>query len=190
MRLALTWRVTGGMVRDMNRLHSSIAVAVACLLSVDSHALTTPQSGLWVQGLGGLSVSRVGAAPGWQVGAGWWWGNYDREYALGRYWGLGVAAHQEWSQGGLRTSPQLELRRGNDVIVVGTHWFLSAGPSIAEADLGVEARAGFGGRFRFNPSVSGLVRLEARGGLQDNDWHAGGALVVGVQWARPLRQTD
>ncbi|TNE90093.1 MAG: hypothetical protein EP330_09705 [Deltaproteobacteria bacterium] len=156
----------------------------ALLLAPTAEAFTLDRHGIWLQGAGGFAVDNRGIGPAWQLGGGYWWGNYDRDYALGRYWGLGLTARQDYIRGELSTVPLVELRRGNDLIVAGLHWFLSAGPVIRPEAIGVEGRLGGGGRFRVNPSNSLFIRLEAGGGYVDG-LHVGGGLVVGMLWSRP-----
>lgn len=125
-----------------------------------------------------------GAGAGWQAGGGYWWGRYDPDYALGRYWGLGLTARQDWVRGELQTVPLMELRRGNDLIVGGFHWFASAGPVVRAQAIGVEGRVGGGARFRFDPASSAFLRLEVGGGYVDAP-HVSGGLVLGFLWSRP-----
>lgn len=157
---------------------------LALVWAAPADAFTVDRHGLWFQAAGGLAADTRGAGVGWQAGGGYWWGSYDRDYALGRYWGLGLTARQDWVGGELQTVPLVELRRGNDLIVAGLHWFLSAGPTIGAEGLGVEGRVGGGGRFRFNPSSSAFVRLELGGGYSGAP-QVGGGLVIGLLWSRP-----
>ncbi|MCO4747528.1 MAG: hypothetical protein KC912_22195 [Proteobacteria bacterium] len=165
-------------------MRALLVLVLLSLAPVAEASFTSPREGLWFQAAGGFAADLRGAGPGWHAGGGYWWGNYDNDYALGRYWGVGVTARQDYVRGELSTVPMLELRRGNDVIVVGLHWFVSAGPVIRPNAIGAEARGGVGGRFRLNPALSAFLRLEAMGGYVDAPT-AGGGVVIGMMWSRP-----
>jgi len=164
-----------------------LLVAVSLLLGPPAHAITTDHAGSYLEAVGGLAVgtSPVAAHLGWQVHAGGWFGPYDHAYALGRYHAVGAALRQDLAGDSLRSAVMVEYRRGMALFVAGSQLQLAAGPELIGSDVGVAARVGVGGKFRFFPRYGAVARIEGGVGT------AGGlngqfALVIGLAWTTPL----
>lgn len=134
------------------------------LQTVPASAMTTSQTGILIT-VGAGGTLDIGAptviAPAWTTGASFWWGRYDEVYALGRFTSVGIEVRQAWIHGALEAIPALEVRRGNDVLVVGYHGFLSVGPVIRPGAVGVEALLGGGVKWRFRPHHGLMLRAGA-----------------------------
>ncbi len=164
-----------------------VLALLVLLLPSTAAALSQPRQGPYVDVSGGLSAELLPTAlgPEWGLSAGWWWGEYDDVYALGRYTALGLTLRQAWVAGGLRTLPQVEVRRGTDVLVVGYHAFLSAGPELGERGLGAVALIGGGAKMRFTPHVGLGVRVAAGVSWVDSDLHPRAHPGLYLEWSRP-----
>lgn len=169
------------------------------LLSAPAHAqFAERMSGPYVDVAGGLGMGGTPFRPGigWMAGFGWWGGRYDTAYAIGRYNSIGLNLRQDWlpSSKALRTTPMLEIRKGNDLIVAGVYGFLAGGPTLATAKgqtvAGGSARGGFGAEFRRHKFWGLTLRFE--GGVDYIDAHASGvfATLLGVQFSRPARPVE
>jgi len=169
-----------------------VLALLACLVATPSFAMTDPMAGvLFTLGGGGAAGIAPGAfGPGWDASAMVWWGRYDDVYAIGRFNALGVTARQSWLDGTLRTVPALEYRRGNDVVVVGYHGFVSVGPTFGGESVGVEALIGGGVKYRFAPRWG--VGLRAGAGPVYEDGVVSGRIVFGLafEFATPFRSID
>ncbi len=145
------------------------------LVASPAAAITTPQHGAMFQ-IGAGGTFDLGApsyaGPGWSGGVAWWWGRYDDVYAIGRFTALGITARQAWIAGALETIPALELRRGSDVIVVGYHGFVSAGPVFRAQAIGAEVLVGGGVKWRFKPKLGLGLKLGAGAAWVDGAWSA------------------
>lgn len=171
---------------------------LALLLTPSAEALTSRQSGPWVDAHVGFAAADapLAAGLGWQAGVGWWTGRYDDAFAIGRYWAGGAVLRQDFVDGALRTAPLLEVRRGVDLLVLGWHVFLAGGPLWApEAGeplaggvaIGATARGGAGLTWRRNPFLGLTVRVEAGADVVDGEVGAAIAALVGGHFARPVR---
>lgn len=155
-------------------------------------ALPTTRSGPYVDALvGAMGTVPLSGGLSWEAGAGWWFGPYDEDYAIGRFTSVGVGLRQDLRGGALFTALPVEVRRGLDVIVLGGHGFLAAGPTFAGDDVGalVEGGAGVKGRFRFSgPFVGYVLRARLGAEIGGGDVIGRGALTLGVEWAAPARR--
>ncbi len=115
-----------------------------------------------------------------------WWGPYDPDYILGRYNGLGIDVVSTFgpSTGGRAL---LEYRRGVDLIVVGWHVAMSAGPALAPTgEIGASGRLAVGARLRRSATVALSLRLE--GGVDSfaSVIDPAGGLTLGVSFGGPV----
>ena len=169
-----------------------VLVLLACLLALPAHAMTDPMAGiaLALAPGGTATISPGGIGPGWGASAMFWWGRYDDVYALGRFNAIGVTVRQAWLDGALVTTPALEYRRGNDVVVVGYHGFVSVGPDFRGGSVGIEALAGGRVKYRFAPKWG--VGLEAAGGpvWHPEDWSGRVVFRLFVEYATPFRKLE
>lgn len=165
-----------------------LPVLILALAPVAAHAITQPSHGLYVGAAGGVAaeLGPARAGPGWQVGAGWWWGRYDEVYALGQFTSVGVTLRQSFLDGGLRSTPQLEVRRGSDVLVVGYHAFLGVGPEIRPDGAGVSALLGGGAKWRFTPHWGIGVRAGAGAAWHEQTIQPRLAARLHLEWTGPL----
>lgn len=169
-----------------------LPLLLACV-STPALAITLPMSGPYLDlGVGGAldTASPLGIGPGWRLAAGWWFGHYDKDYALGEYHSFGITVDQAWLRGELVTTPMFEYRNGIDVVVVGPYWFLSAGPELAHGSVGVTALAGGGVELRRTPAVGLTARLGVGATYLDEVVRARVVLQVGFTWSKPLRGRD
>ncbi len=170
----------------------AMTLLLALLLS-SAQAITTDRSGpTFDLALGGdLTLPPVGGGLAGLAGVNWWWGRYDHSYAIGRYWSLGVANRFDLQLGdaGMHLAPLLELRRGNDLIVVGTYTAIAAGPLVLmtsdDTAIGATGRLAVGGEFRRHRFWGATLRLEAGADYVDGAVFGTGALLLGVQFSRP-----
>lgn len=161
------------------------------LWSTPALALTDPRQGLWVElGAGGLldTGSPVAFAPSWGLSMGVWFGQYDEDFAIGRYGGIGITLRQAWLRGELVTLPSLELRKGVDVIVVGYHGFLHVGPQITDNGVGLEGLLGVGAKYRFKPHWGVGVRLGAGAAWADERVTARAEARLTLCWAASFKK--
>jgi hypothetical protein len=140
-----------------------LALLLLTLIPGVAWAQTTDQRGLWFDVHPGLGLGGHPFEPslGVRTSAGWWWGNYDRGFILGRSVGIGVAFRADVLGDVPRLAPSLEIRRTVDLLVVGYRWRVLAGPEWAAGELGVGAR--LGGTLKYRPSrwVGPTLDLEA-----------------------------
>lgn len=169
-----------------------VLALLACFVAAPASAMTDPMAGaLFTLAGGGTSAISPGAfGPGWDGSVLLWWGRYDDVYALGRFNAIGVTVRQAWLDGALRTTPALEYRRGNDVVVVGYHGFLSVGPDLGGGPVGVEALIGGGAKYRFEPRWGVGLRAGAGVVYKDGDWSGRIVFRVAVEFATPFRRID
>lgn len=162
---------------------------LALALVASASALTSPQSGPGAElavGLG-LGGERVAAHVGGVAAVGWWFGHYDDQYSLGRYWWVGPAVRADWRPGGVRIAPLLEVRRGVDLLVVGVAPLIAAGPVWSDGTLGWTARLGLIAELRRTRSWSADLRLEAGVEVFGSAVGFSGAALVGGSFSRPAR---
>lgn len=133
------------------------------------------QAGMYVGGGAGLGSGDrpLRASPAWQLGVGTWFGRYDPDFALGRHIGVGLRVRQDVQPHPaaplLRTAPQLEIRRGLDLLVVHVHAGGTVGPWLdtpltgdrTTTLQGVTARAFGAVGYRFHRWWAAQVRAEA-----------------------------
>ncbi len=169
-----------------------VLALLACLVALPAHAMTDPMAGI-VATLGGGGTATIapgGIGPGWDGSALLWWGRYDDVYALGRFNAIGVTVRQAWLDGELRTVPALEYRRGNDVVVVGYHGFLSVGPDLGGGPVGLEAMIGFAAKYRFTPRWGVGLEVGAGPVYKAGDWSGRIAFRAQFEFATPFRKLD
>lgn len=170
------------------------------LVSMPSaEALTSRQSGPWIEAGAGFAAGDAPFAPGigWGLGAGWWSGRYDDAFAIGRYWSAGVLLRQDWVDGALRTAPLVEVRRGNDLLALGWQVSLGGGPLVVSADdaplggdtvVGATGRAGASLTWRRTASLALQLRVEGGADVVDGRVGAVAAALVGGRFARPVKK--
>lgn len=157
--------------------------------STPALAQTSSQSGGWVDATTalGLGGSPFGPSFGVRASAGWWRGNYDHGYLLGRAWGVGVAGRVDLFGPELRLAPSLELRRTVDLLVIGYRWRVLVGPEWEGDDLGVGARIGGSLKVRPNRYIGPTVDAEAGaawvGGRLSPRFSIGLGLEVALSWS-------
>ena len=161
-----------------------------------AHAITEDHAGAYGSIGGGLAITEAPArpAPGWFAAGGFWWGQYDNAYAIGKFTGLGVAAHQTLGPSGLRTAPMLEVRRGFDLIVTQVHGFVSGGPLLTTSaegtTVGATARAGLGARYRFHRFWGVSLRLEGGADFSSGPVAGVGSALVTFDVSRPFSSVE
>ena len=150
-----------------------------------AQAQTSAQTGAWIDVHPGLGVggAPVGATFGTRVGLGYWWGNYDRDFLLGRSWGVGLAARADLFGPELRLAPALEVKRTVDLLVVGYRWRVLVGPELDGDALGVGARLGAGLKVRPSPYIGPTLDVEAGAAWVDGKVSPRFGLHLGVEVA-------
>lgn len=169
-----------------------MTLLLALMLS-SAQAITTDRSGVAfdLAAGGDLTLPPVVGGLSGMFAANWWWGRYDHSYAIGRYWSLGVNNRfdLQLATDDLRVAPMLELRRGNDLIVVGTYMALAAGPLVVSTNdgslMGGTGRLALCGEFRRHRFWGSTLRIEAGADYLNGSVGAAGALLLGVQFSRP-----
>jgi hypothetical protein len=166
------------------------------LATVADAAITDHRSGAYVDLAGGLGYTgrargpalgdppRSAPAAALDMAVGGWWGVYDDDLSLGRYWGAGVRVEEDVDGPDVSLRPMVELRRGMDLIVVGVHGYAALGPVFsnpgAEDDTGLAARIGGGLELRRTPVLGIELRLEGGADLIDGTVQPAGSLLLGV----------
>lgn len=141
----------------------------------------------------GVGPSMVGPpvrfAVSGQLSLGWWFGPYDDSYALGRFNAIVLTQRLDWTPSGnaFRYAPQLELRRGMDLLAAAPHYAIAGGPLIAANTVGFTAQLGGGVKIRRSRRVGIVLRL--MGGV---DWIAGRFapalnLTLGAGYSTPVQ---
>lgn len=156
--------------------------------SVPAWAQTTRQAGLWVDLTAGLAVdSRPPVAgPAVKLGTGAWWGNYDRDYLLGRSWGAGASFRVTGQNGAPTWTGLVEVRRHIDLFVLGLRGRAFAGPERYSSTW--LAVAGLGGGLKLRPkrTVGPLVEIDFGAGWSPGLVDLRGTLSLGVEFASPV----
>lgn len=141
----------------------------------------------------GIGPSMVGPpvqfAVAGQLSLGWWFGPYDDSYALGRFNAVVLTQRLDWIPAGntFRYAPQLELRRGMDLLAVAPHYAIAGGPLLAGGTVGFTAQVGGGLKIRRSRRVGITARL--MGGV---DWLQGRfapsiTLTIGGGFSTPVQ---
>lgn len=150
-----------------------------------AHALTGDRHGITVDlgAGGGFEAARwAGTARLAAVG---WWGRYDDQYALGRHFAVGADLTGSLADDGVAGRALVTVRRGVDLLVVGWHVGLGAGPALAVGDLGGAARAEVGIRLRRSRTVGIGFRLDGGADWLGGALHPAGGLALGVNLGGP-----
>jgi len=131
---------------------------------------------------------------GGAVAAGWWFGQYDDAYALGKFLGLGTHLSVEHSQRGTMLTPQLELRRGWDILLAQINGSLRVGPEFARASSTHEARwrASLGGQVKYRYHRYWGAFLSVHGGVitgREANSPLGPTInaSLGIAWSAPVK---
>lgn len=165
---------------------------LSLLVPCAAQAFTSVQHGPYLHAGPGLAIgigSPVQVWPAWRAGGGWWLGRYDEVYALGRYTAVGLDVRQGWRRGVLSTQPMLEVRRGTDVLVIGYHAFLAAGPEFAGGELGLVALLGAGLKWRFKPHLGLMLRVGGGVAWMDGATSGRGVVELNLEWSQPLKRS-
>ena len=184
------------------------ALLAIALAPSTAHALTSSRVGAYVDALGGAAfvTPQPALGGGWEADAGLWFGKYDDEYSLGRFFGVGVGGRQQFTANGSHNTLEVELIRGEDVIVLGGHalvaagviWgtrpWVSCGPAcdnIAESWVGETVDVGvlFKARVRFTGKYLGIAgRVDAGPDLVGSTLGAHAAVMFGFEFAAPFQK--
>jgi hypothetical protein len=196
---------------------------LVALLSLAHAGLSDDQSGVYVNvqlggGVRGPTADTVAATDvpepaatalfGGQLAAGWWTGRYDDQFALGRYWGVGLAVRQHrvlvpeafTYNTALHTIPMVEVRRGMDLLVVGLGIRGGIGPIFQvwtghpdgvpspPLQAGVAMRVAGTAKYRFKPRFG--LTLDIEGGLDvlGGAAQGHGAAMLGFEWMTPIKK--
>jgi hypothetical protein len=162
-------------------------IIVFGLCAAPARALTLPTSGPGVDIGAGLAVASgpLAARLGLAGSAGWWFGHYDDQYALGRYWWVGPTVRVDLLPQVESVATLVELRRGTDLVVAGVAPLVAAGPIWVDGQLGGAARVGVIAEFRRTRYHGVTLRLEAGANIGADVQFSGSALV-GWAFSRPL----
>jgi hypothetical protein len=154
-------------------------IASASALTDDRYGLTVDLGG----GIGWEAARTAGLA---RAATSYWWGRYDEEYALGRYFALGADLTAGFASGAPSGRGLIQVRRGVDLLVVGWHLGLGAGPALASSGtLGGAARAELGVRLRRSRTVAFALRLDAGADWLDGAVHPAGGATLGLSLGGP-----
>lgn len=119
---------------------------------------------------------------------GWFRGQFDDQFSFGRYWWVGPTARVDVGlDGAVTLAPQLEVRRGLDLLVAGFGYGLAGGVVVGGPELGWTARAVGVGRFRRSRSFSLTGRLEVGADGAAGAVGFAGGVGLGITVAKPLR---
>mgnify|MGYP001284325370 CR=1 FL=1 len=160
-------------------------LAMALAVSSPALAQTSSQSGVWIDAQPGLGLggSPFGPSFGTRASVGYWKGNYDFDYLLGRAWGVGLATRVDLFGPELRVAPSLEIRRMIDLLVLGFRWRVLAGPEWENDKLGVGLRVGGTVKVRPTPRIGPTIDLEAGAAWVDGRISPRIGVSIGVEIA-------
>ena len=156
-----------------------------------AHAFTVPMQGFYAETMGAADFVGTPALGG-AVAAGTWWGQYDDAYALGKYASLGAHVSTQYTSQGALVTPQLELRRGWDILLAQISGSVRAGRELSHGSLERTPhwRASMGGqvKYRYHRYWGALLNIhggvaapvDGSGPLQPTA-HAS----VGIGWSAP-----
>lgn len=158
-------------------------------------AFTEPAAGARLEvGIGlGLADAPVQPAFGGYVHVGWFRGQFDDAFSLGRYWELGLTGRLDTRLEGARIAPMVELRRGTDLVVASVSPFVAGGPLVVVGGapaVGYTARAGLNATYRMHRFRGVVLRLEAGADVVGGAPSFAGGVLVGVSLGRPFRAID
>lgn len=158
-----------------------------------AHAFTVPMQGFYAETM--AAADFVGTpAIGGAAATGLWWGQYDDAYALGKYASVGThIAVQHTPQGALIT-PQIELRRGWDILLAQVSGSVRAGRELTPGSLdrAPHWRASLGGQVKYRYHRYWGAFLNLHGGLLgppdgDSPLQPTGHASFGIGWSAPRR---
>lgn len=165
---------------------------LALLIASTADALTHDRSGPAFDLAAGptLSVPPARGAGTAFASLGWWDGNYDDSYAIGRYWAAHLNGRLDWfPTASTRIAPTLEVRRGLDLVVVGWYFGVGGGPVLVPTSdgttLGGGGRVAFAGEFRRTRFLGFTARLEAGADVVGGAVAGSASLLLGGQFSRP-----
>lgn len=166
--------------------------SIALLLLSTADALTSDRSGpSFDLAAGGsfLAPPVLGGVSGF-ASLGWWDGNYDDSYAIGRYWSAQLNGRVDYLPAAdLRIAPTFEVRRGLDLVVVGWYVGGGGGPLLVPTDDGLQIGAGgrlaFGAEFRRTRFLGFTARIEAGADVVGGAVAGCASMMLGGQFSRP-----
>ena len=164
-----------------------LLVVLCCLASTPASAITTVQSGPYVDAgaVGALGFGPASAAGGWTASSGVWLGQYDDVYALGKYTSLGVAASGIYGSNGLRHQGLIEIRRGMDLLLGGPFLSLSGGGSYAKDGMSPAVQVGLGAKKRRTPHTGWLIKLDFTANQLNHTPQYSLGLTIAGAYSRP-----
>jgi hypothetical protein len=171
----------------------------ACLLTPGAaQAITNDQTGVNIQlspslFLGGIHEEnrlRFRAGAGGAARLTFWWGRYDSSFALGRYWGAGLAPQHHWTSKRQALYLPVHVERGMDLIVLGLRYFVSGGPALyfreSSTTLGGQARVGTTLKYRMNKNVGPTLTFQAGIDIEDARPLPAGEIMLGFDFSGRL----
>lgn len=163
---------------------------LSVLAATPAHAQTANQRGVWLEASPSVVVGDwpITGAFGARTSVGFWKGNYDRDLALGRSWGLGLSTLWINAQDGHVVAPAVELKRSVDLIVVGYRWRVNAGPEVQNGEWG--GHLSVGGTFKYRPRPWIGPTLDAQLGAvyREGQIQPRAVVSLGVEMVSALRK--
>lgn len=166
--------------RSTRALALATAAGLGLLCASPAWAQTSAQAGVWADYTPGLGLggSPFKATFGQRLSAGYWRGNYDHGYLLGRAWGFGLAGRVDLFAPDPRGSLAFELRRTVDLLVVGYRWRVLVGPEFSGDAVGAGAR--LGGTLKYRPTRNFGPTLDAEAGAAWVDGRVSPRFSIGI----------
>jgi hypothetical protein len=139
--------------------HMKSTILLSIFLTQNAHALTTPQYGPYFDAGGTVAAPLHNAAwsSGATLSAGFWLGNYDSVYAIGKYTSLGITTNLSYNR---QVESLLEIRKGLDMLVVNVFAVGGGGFKYIAPDFVPTAHLGLGFKRRRTPHFGWSLRLE------------------------------
>lgn len=157
-----------------------------------AQTLTKPQSGPTIEAAVGVGFAqpRVQGQVGGQLSLGWWFGKYDDSYGLGRFSAVAITnrVDMRMTDTTFRYSPQLELRRGMDLLVIAPHYLIAGGPVFDAGQVGVAGRIGGGLKLRRSRRVGIVARLVGGVDYVGGVVSAALSFTLGIGYSTPVQK--
>lgn len=162
-------------------------------LAPTAYGITDNQAGINIGLSGSIDMGSSNrpveftAAPGVEIPITFWHGKYDPSFALGRYWGVGVAPRVHWHADGVRFGVPLHIERGTDLIALSLRFHGDVGPTWAfrnsGSSIGAMARVGATVKYRRNKNMGPTLTLQLGGDYMNNEFNPRGEILLGFDFA-------
>ena len=166
-------------------------------LAPAAYGITDGQSGLNISATGSIEMGSQNrpmefrASPGASLPVTIWHGNYDSAFALGRYWGGGMAPSIHWQADQLLVGLPFHVERGMDLIVLGLRFYGGVGPlwyvTENETQLGATFRMGTAVKYRLNKNIGPTLRISMGADYVNGEINPIGQIQLGFDFSTRIK---